>query len=336
MPSPIEIADSLEPDLRKAFLSVVNAVATAVPQATLERLLEAGDIVGVLDLYERVVARSLSFPITTELAAIYGALAAQPLADALRAGGLEASFSIVSPLVIEDIRNEGAKLVVGVGQDTIASIRTIIERNTFEGLGAPYAGRLIRSVVGLLPAHAQAVVRYAESLNVPEEERTRLATTYARRLLNYRAENISRTETIRASHAGQLAGWLRMADEGVLQRERTRVEWVVTEDDRLCPWCAVMDGVTVDLGELFYSDTKGFPDGKPTITSPGGERLRQSPIKPDPRSQPRDARGRWTTRKRDDHDYLDGHVVSLKKPLIVSHPPLHPQCRCTMVLRFSS
>lgn len=336
MPTPIEIADSLEPEFRSAFLAIVNTIAQSVPDDVLKDLLRRGDIVGILNQFEEVIAQTLSFPVTNELTAVYGSLVGQPFRQALTGYGLQASFSLVSQLVLDDIRNHAASLVVGVGQDTILSLRTILERNVLEGMGTSYAARIIRSVVGLLPSHALAVARYNDSLvDLRADKRARLTDLYAQRLLNYRAENISRTETIRASYAGQYAGWNRLAAEGTLQAWRTHVVWDVTEDDRLCPWCAVMDGVEVGLGEFFLSTTKGFPLGKPTLVTPGSLRLRQGPIKPDPFAQPRDKLGRFSSySKRDNRDELDGRVVDLRKPLIVLHPPLHPQCRCSVHLRF--
>lgn len=336
MPTPIEIADSLEPDLRAAFLAVVDAVAQAVPTSVLKDLLERGDIVGIVNAFETVVAASLTFPISTTLTSVYGSLVTQPFQQAVRGYGLSASFSLISQLVLDQVRQNAANLIVGIGQDTILSIRTIVERNFLEGMGSSYAARIIRSMVGLLPSHALAVARYHEGLaDIPEDRRAHLTATYANRLLNYRAENISRTETIRASYAGQYAGWNQMVKEGILQPHRTHVVWDVTEDDRLCPWCAVMDGVEVSLGQLFMSTTKGFPNGKPALVTPGSLRLRRGPIKPDPYSQPRDPQGRYLPYfKRDTRDELDGKVVTLKKPYIVLHPPLHPQCRCSLHLRF--
>ena len=126
-----------------------------------------------------------------------------------------------------------------------------------------------------------------------------------------------------------------MMDEGLLDRRRTWIEWMVTEDDRLCPWCAPMDGMRIRMGDMFQSHSKGFPEGKPENWSPGSERRRKGPIKPDPRSQPRDEQGRFTSlRKRDDRDHLSGRLVPLKRSLIVPHPPLHPNCRCAVVLKF--
>lgn len=331
MPTPIEVADSLEPELREKFLALVKVVAESVPEAQLQAWLEARDFAAIVKAFERVVAQSLSFPATTELSGAY----AQLVRGGLKTATVSFGFDLVSDLVLDRISQDAGRLIVGVGQDAIESVRTILSQNYLDGLGPRHAGRIIRSVVGILPQHADAVGRYADQLreqNIPEPDRTRTLETYSRRLLAYRAENIARTETIAAAHAGQMEGWLELANRGVLQRHRTRVVWDTKEDDRLCPWCAPMDGQTVELGQMFVATHKGFPEGKPENRGPGSERPRKGPLRPDPRSRPRDALGRFIA-KRDERDYLDGKLVEIT-PIVVPHPPLHPQCRCTVSLTF--
>lgn len=315
---------------------MVEVVALSVPDDQLQAWLDRRDIIAIIDAFEEVIARSVNFAATSALTDTYTSL----VTGGLQAARTGFAFDLISQLVLDRVRQDAARLVVGVGQDTVLSLRNILEVNYLEGLGAPAAGRVIRSVVGLLPSHATAVGNYAALLHrqgIPEPNRSHQITTYARRLLNYRAENIARTETISAANAGQMQGWLAMADRGVLDRRRTRVVWVVTEDDRLCPWCAPMDGQTIELGQLFTSTHKGFPEGKPTTRGPGSERVDRTTLRPDPRSQPRDAQGRFTRlQKRDTNDYLDGHLVPLPNRIVVSHPPLHPQCRCDLKLVFTS
>lgn len=339
VPTPHEIADSLAPDLRASFLAMVDTISHSVPEATLTSLLDRGDVVGIVNAFEEVLATALTFSTATDLTSVYGAITTQTLGNTLRSAGFSASFSLISDLALDRIRTHTANLVVGISRDTVAALRTIVEQHYIDGLGAAQASRVIRSVVGLLPSHAAAVGRYSAALQdqgLPPAQRSHFVSTYARRLLDYRADNIARTEVITAAVSGQMAGWLKLAEQGILQRDRTRVLWVVTDDDRLCPWCAVMEGVTVELGELFISTHKGFPNGKPTLVTPGGLRRRQSNIKPDPRSQPRDEFGRFIPFfKRDDRDYLDGKLVQLKNPIVVPHPPLHPQCRCALSLTFT-
>lgn len=331
-----EVADSLEVELRDRFLAMVEVVSASIPDEVLQGWLDTRNFLAIIDAFEEIVADSLNFASSKALSDTYVSLVRGGVNSV---GGLGSALKLTSDLVLDRVRQDAARLVVGIGNDTIRSIRIILEQNYVEGLGARAAGRLIRSTVGLLPQHTEAVGKYAALLQeqrIPEPQLSHQVQTYANRLLNYRAENIARTETISAANAGQMQAWLEMVNRGVLDRRTTRVEWVVTEDDRLCPWCAPMDGVQVEFGQLFTSTHKGFPEGKPDTYSIGNERL-TTPLRPDPRSQPRDAQGRFTSySKRDQRDELDGRLVPLPRPIIVAHPPLHPQCRCDLKLVFTS
>jgi hypothetical protein len=117
----------------------------------------------------------------------------------------------------------------------------------------------------------------------------------ARRLLKRRAENIARTETIRAANMGTQFGWDAAADAGLLPPGTQKV-WIATEDSRTCPICAVLDGNTVDLGGNFDVSVEA------TAFTIEGEEIRVTATRPMKRSS--------TTRT----------------------PPAHPSCRCTLGL----
>ena len=100
-----------------------------------------------------------------------------------------------------------------------------------------------------------------------------------------RAGKIARTETIWASNAGAEQGYVQ---SGVVEGK----EWLVSDDDRLCEWCASAGnqfGVDkgANLGDLFYKmgdEVKGTEGGVMELTYEG-----------------------------------------------VQHPPLHVRCRCTLI-----
>lgn len=338
MPTAIEIADSLEPELRDAFLAMVEVIKHTVPEGQLTDWLERRDFVAIINAFTEAVNAAVFTPASSALTDTYLSIVGRSLGAATTPFGITGGFNLISPVVADRLRRQAGRLLVAVGQDSILAIRETLASSYLEGIGARAMGRLLREFIGLLPQHADAVGKYAAALaSTPMSEALRVnrIETYARRLLAYRAENIARTETMAASHAGQVEGWLELADRGVIQRSRTRMVWVVTEDDRLCPWCAPMDGMTVELGGLFMATHKGFPDGKPTATGPGSRRVRRTTLRPDPRSVPRDSLGRFVSlAKRDSRDYLSGKLVELARPIIVPHPPLHPQCRCDVILQF--
>lgn len=336
---PFEIAlaaaDELDPQFREAFLEVVNLLLAEYSAEVVGDLLERRDYAAIARLVQTYVDQSFA----TALAAMGGPY--ERLITRVGSSLLPASlgaFTVRNPLAEAWVRSHAGRLVVGIGTDAVEAVQQFMYYAFLEGRGAPWAGRQIRSVVGLLPNHAAAVGRYQNGLvqaGFPNEVVEHNTKLYASRLLNLRAETIGRTESIRAAVTGQVQSWQQMMDQGLLDRQRTWLEWMVTGDDRLCPWCAPMDGQRIRMGDYFQSNFKGFPEAKPENWSPGSERQRKGPIKPDPRSQPRDQYGRFTTlKKRDNRDHLDGELVPLKRPIAVPHPPLHPNCRCAVVLRF--
>jgi hypothetical protein len=212
-------------------------------------------------------------------------------------------------------------------------MREIMADAVKRGVGAEQLGRELRGSVGMLPSHQVAALNYEELLRdrqVSQQTYTRLSRMYRRRLLAYRAEMISRTETMFAVHAGQMIGWQAQILSGLIQPQRTWIEWIVTDDDRLCDRCAPMDGKRVRMPELdpktgewiphqFVATERGFPDGKPDYAdSPYDRRMaRRGPLRPRIPVK----KGATT-------------VIPLKPPIRVDHPPLHPNCRCTLSLRF--
>ena len=97
-----------------------------------------------------------------------------------------------------------------------------------------------------------------------------------------RARTIARTETIWSYNEGAMQ---RYSSMGVQAKE-----WVVTNDDLLCPFCEPMDGIVVATDGPFFDEGESHI----VLTAEGKQRR------------------------------LDFAVG-------VAHPPLHPNCRCTLV-----
>lgn len=337
MPEPTVLADRMAPELRAAFLTMVATLRDSPARDQLQDLIDTNDIAGIVRLFE-LTYRDLS-PIATEvLVPPYQSLIERVGTSTLRSVAPSVAFDTATRTAEAWINQRSGSMVVGITEDALESLRRTLGSGYQTALGSRWTGRQIRSLVGLLPQHSAAVARYGaglRSIGTPSPQVEHFSTTYATRLLNYRSESIARTETMTAAHFGQYEAWRQAFAKGYLNLHTTWVEWVLTEDDRLCPLCAVMEDKRVRFGEFFSTSVKGFPNGKPKVSTPGSRRKRKGPIKPDPLSQPRDRYGRFTRiSKRDVNDHLDGVLVDLKDPISVLHPPLHPQCRCSMRLVF--
>jgi hypothetical protein len=114
----------------------------------------------------------------------------------------------------------------------------------------------------LVGANGQYSERMADNLLAkpvtPLDEIERQGDAYAAKLLRYRAETISISETMRASGWGRHGLWMQAAEEGFIDIDRTRRHWITTPDDRLCRrpngGCAAIPGMNpqgVRLDEPF-------------------------------------------------------------------------------------
>uniref|UniRef100_A0A6M3K349 Putative capsid morphogenesis protein n=1 Tax=viral metagenome TaxID=1070528 RepID=A0A6M3K349_9ZZZZ len=168
-------------------------------------------------------------------------------------GGLEGAFDIDNPLVQEFLEDYAFTFAQGINDTTVGSLQAAMSVGMEEGLGMDGIAKLVRDVFD--------------------------------NCSKYRSLLIARTETIRASN-----GAARMAYEqsGVVEG----MEWLVTRDDRTCPFCMSMSGKIIGLDEVFFDLgdklTVGAGKDKSTIV----------------------------------FDYE-----------AVEHPPLHPNCRCTVIPR---
>lgn len=188
----------------------------------------------------------------------------------LKAHGIAASFNAVHPNVVNYARAQSAKLVVGIPQETKQVIAEVIALGAQYGLDIGQQARAIREVVSLPPAWAQAPLNLAReiragdaaaatgrrlSASAKQQIRSRIAAgtvtdafvddmteQYSASLINRRALNIARTESLTAAHVGLTESWKQAQEQGALP-ESARRFWIVTPDARLSPEHARIPGM---------------------------------------------------------------------------------------------
>lgn len=176
-------------------------------------------------------------------------------------------FNASNPEAIKAALEKSAELVMSISEETRTGIRNSIARAIDEGRPPRIAAKDIRDMIGLNARQQQSI----DSMRDDGASDLEIAKA-TREALNYRAEMIARTETMRASNLGQRALWDVADEAGLIDATATR-EFVATPDERECPVCAGLDGKTFGLDEPIHTD---FGD--------------------------------------------------------VTEPPVHPNCRCVMVL----
>lgn len=262
--SPYRVGDRLAPKLRRQWLDAVTALQDQLSVAMLAEAILAGGTSA------RVAKVINSFPLHLRGAAATMArvfeesaqLAEQAIAERFR---LRGTFDMVNPRAVDAAARQGAQLVREVTDDTREAIRKVIARSITDGIPPRDAAKLIRPLVGLTERQAMAVVNYRDSLlkgGAQAKTVQASADRYAAKLQRQRAVVIARTETIRASAAGQQAAWEGAQADGLLP-PNTLKEWQAAADERLCPICSALDGQKVPLNDAFQVSTGAQLDAPP-------------------------------------------------------------------------
>jgi len=207
-------------------------------------------------------------------------------------------FDLTNPEAIRWAQREAGALVQQVSLSVKQSVRDTVFRGFNEGRTPTWMAKEIRQVIGLTRKQTQAVSNFERLLRegkaevltralrdhrfdptirkaiesgegLTEAQIDRMTKRYAERMLRYRADMIARSETIKASSAGQQELWRQAVAEGYLDAQKTRQIWIVVPDERLCPICRmipVMNPKGVPLGQAFQSPVG--PVMRPAETHP--------------------------------------------------------------------
>lgn len=106
-------------------------------------------------------------------------------------------------------------------------------RNLLEDLNRGALDRALRNTD--YDAIVQTAINRGEFLT--DAEIDRLVEDYADNYLDYRADTIARTESLRAANAGLRDSYRQAADRGVFPAEAVTRRWRIATDERVCPIC---------------------------------------------------------------------------------------------------
>lgn len=200
-------------------------------------------------------------------------------------------FDMTSQTALDWLDHYSFSLIQGISAESREAIRSIL-LHAFEYGGSPAEqARLIRNVVGLNTQQTKAVLNYWNMLESGDEGRMmeainrelrdarfdgsvlraveegqfldpdkidQMVSRYSERSLNYRAEMIARTETIRAENAGISETWRQAVEQGFLDPTDLKV-WIASDD--ACEICLNIEDINQD----------GVPIGEPFDDGDGGE-----------------------------------------------------------------
>lgn len=184
------------------------------------------------------------------------------------------SFDPIGGRAVAFMRKDGLDLAVGLTESSKAGVRAVIERSMAENTNTAQMVKEIRQLIGLTEEQAQAVLNFRRQLearknlgftpvddrrlSVVEQAMVRqhmqdgslsvkqiddIVERYFQSMLDKRAWDIARTESLNAVNNGQQELWEQGLDQGVFDDNKTRKFWIVTHDDRLRATHAVIPGM---------------------------------------------------------------------------------------------
>lgn len=152
----------------------------------------------------------------------------------------------------------GAEFVTRSTSDQIAALRTMVQRAAvLEDISVDQLARMVRPVVGLTQQQATANLNYFHTLidnGVSKKKATDLSIRYAAKQHRYRGYNIARTELAFAYNQGSYQGTKQAQAAGYIGD--VEKVWCTADDERVCPICGALEGVSVAMDEDFNFQTK--------------------------------------------------------------------------------
>lgn len=262
------IADSLNPKIRREFISAIESIRNSATLKILTSAIESGRTDAVITILDKINVSPATYAgITSSLRTIFEQGAKDSIKTLPKSVQSQISFDLLNPRSVEFLRRSEFALIQAISTNTREGIREILRVGFEEGQPPIRMAREIKEMVGLTPRQVKSVQNHRAMLiaegRTPKQV-TELTARFRNRQLRFRATTIARTETIRAANSGQQELWNQAADQGLIDMATARKKWVVTPDDRLCPICRPIPGMNKEGVPLESSfQTPKGPKGSP-------------------------------------------------------------------------
>lgn len=250
--------------IMEALLFAVRRVGNAT-RFDVMRALERGDVEAAVDVLRWDEGEAFLRSVLPQQFRSAFEIAGERATRDLQRAGMRASFDLINQRAVEFVRNHSAALIREFNQSSQAGVRTIIRRAFEDGIPVRQTARLImEDGIGLTERDARALMNLRRrlerdtELDLSDSQLNARIDRKAEQLLRGRAENIARTETIRAEREGTQESWRQAADEGLLDVRALGQEWIATPDERECDVCMDLDGQKQRLGESFQVSGETF------------------------------------------------------------------------------
>lgn len=256
-------ADSQRPAFQRSLVAGLNAYRHNLDRDALRGLVGQGSTFrAIWDLVDHARARKELLEAARK-ALIRTAELGYRAEERSRAKTFRESFDLVNPETVAWVETYSLELITAIDDATREAIRALLLRSANGELTVDRVAKLIGESIGLTPTQAVAMenverdafdkaLKAGKSVAQAQEMAGKAAERYRKAAIKMRAENIARTETLRAANAGQQALWNQHIKDGLLPVSAMKI-WIVTPDDRLCPRCRQLRDLEAPVSEPFQT-----------------------------------------------------------------------------------
>ena len=292
-------AAALQPDLARAVMASLRRIAAKLPEAQMAAMIADGALERtLLTLLSDVALAPELLPVQEALRtglARETAAGARALPAGIRAPVIGAVFDVLSPRVVEAIRNLETRVMGVLAANVRGAVRAHVEMGLVRGVGPRAIARGLRAIVPLAPNQVAAIANFRGYLEAGEfgtalsralrdkrfdatlrrmadggaltpAQVERMASQYAKRMVAFNAETIARTAALDAVKMGQRLAWDDAVRRGEVDGTRLVKQWVGVMDERERETHRAMEGVTVPFDDPYI-----LPDGEVEMEPGDGE-----------------------------------------------------------------
>lgn len=272
LPPLSRLAGRLEPEVYRRFVAAARAATEDIDLDALEQAILSGDPYAI-DTASRAIQMNSRLAPELKVDLLRGfLLGAEYAYTNLEASGITGvSFDLVNPLAVQWAETVGAARITEVGNETILAIRELVTQAASGQMDAYKLARVIKNdnLVGLHSRQLNAVENFRLTLEadgtLTDAMIDRRVARYADAQLRFRAQMIARTETMTASSEGQRGLWASAIQQGQLNPNAVRREWLIARIEGLCLNCEAFEGQTAPIGGEYVAQSGG---GVPSSKGP--------------------------------------------------------------------
>lgn len=252
----VDQALKLTGEMRKEIVNAFIQLRNDLDYATLMRLFDAGDIDAAVALLTNAdVAASLEGAVQTlkEAVVLAGEGAAAALGSYL---GESIAFSLTNPEAVNFLEAYGGEMVTNITPGMRDAIRVALQQAYEQGLTPAQAAKKIRESIGLTKPQMiqrQNLIDAMLEGGATQAQVDDFIGKWTEKKIRERAKLIAQNELVEAGNAGQEMLWDQAQAEGYIDPKKAKKVWITTSGDKVCKYCAPMDGVEVGINEQWQT-----------------------------------------------------------------------------------